>query len=598
MFSLSPDSESYSGFVQGLPQNSIRFQIRLASRDLPAPEQWLSYLYRASGMHDASPDSVCSAEGEPVSALIRWCLQFHLEHRVTVCDQFHITPGASDDACSVLLPQAIPYTLLRDLMAWAADTINIACREPQAPEGSSAERISLENRLQAISNAMQAYRSRGVNTFHILRAAYASDIPVSILFDSIISLGTGARSHWLQSLMSEATSAISSNTARNKMFTKALLRSHGLPVAEGKIISGLDELHSFSKQAGFPVVVKPVDGDQGLGVTAHILEESEFDEALKNARAVSVNIMAEKHVSGFTYRFAIVNGEIVKIVKRIAGGVTGDGLHTIAELVEKRHAEAEARRFARRLGKQILEIDNEARAFLARQQLDVDSIPDPGRYVRLRARDNRSSGGTNEIVPASDVHEDNLALAIQAVNLLRLDIAGVDMISPDIAGSWHDNGTVICELNCQPQMGVSGTPDIYQQLLHTLIGDQSRVPAGLVLLADDTRVVPGQMARIAQQRGYAMFSCCAGVFHGSRKGSEAFPNGFFAARALLNDRSCESALCFVSLRDAQKFGFPLDRFDEYLLVNDGQHSAREEKLLREVLQGQGLRQENLEQIQG
>src|SRR5690606_102927 len=128
----------------------------------------------------------------------------------------------------------------------------------------------------------------------------------------------------------------------------------------------------------------------------------------------------------------VMQGRVIKVVKRLAGGVTGNGIDDIRALVEQASADPLRSRVASRTGRAPLALDDEARGLLARAGLTETHVPRAGAYIRLRRRDNVNAGGTNELVPVDEVHLDNLIAATGAARHLRLDLAGVDLIVPDI----------------------------------------------------------------------------------------------------------------------------------------------------------------------
>ena len=67
-----------------------------------------------------------------------------------------------------------------------------------------------------------------------------------------------------------------------------------------------------------------------------------------------------------------------------------------------------------------------------------------------------------------DVHPDNLELCVEAAMSMRLTMAGVDFISEDISVPWHQNGAVVCEVNAQPQLGITH-PEIYADVLKSYV---------------------------------------------------------------------------------------------------------------------------------
>lgn len=128
----------------------------------------------------------------------------------------------------------------------------------------------------------------------------------------------------------------------------------------------------------------------------------------------------------------------------------------------------------RRSGLQTL--DALAEQTLAAAGLAAGDVPAAGAYVALRPIETTAWGGLDEDV-SDRVHPENRRLAALAGKLLGLEIAGVDIMSPDIGQPWQANGAIINEVNYAPLLGggeVSRArlPDLLRQLLP----DGGRIP--------------------------------------------------------------------------------------------------------------------------
>lgn len=83
------------------------------------------------------------------------------------------------------------------------------------------------------------------------------------------------------------------------------------------------------------VVVKPADSTLSRGVSADVRSEEELNSAIKNARQYSVDIIAQERVEGDEYRFVYVGAGLKAVIQKQKLKVTGDGVSSVGELVER-----------------------------------------------------------------------------------------------------------------------------------------------------------------------------------------------------------------------------------------------------------------------
>lgn len=262
---------------------------------------------------------------------------------------------------------------------------------------------------------------------------------------STIWLGWGAASCLTSMGYSQKTSRLGKRIAGDKGESFRLMQEHGLPLPEQKIVGRKREALQAAEHLGYPVVLKPVRGNKGLGVTANITSVSELSRAYALARETGRKVIVESYVDGDDFRLLVVNGRFVAAVKRVPPQVVGDGLHTVAALIEILNQRE------RRDGLYLypLAIDDEVIRLLKKQNMQTDSIPAKGQIVILRNVANVSLGGATQDV-TDQVHPDNRAAAVTAAKACLLDFAGIDFKTPDISQSWCAGKGKIIEINSGP----------------------------------------------------------------------------------------------------------------------------------------------------
>jgi cyanophycin synthetase len=401
---------------------------------------------------------------------------------------------------------------------------------------------------------------RGINSSRFLTAAQELGIPVKHVVDSIYQFGWGSRSHWFDSSITDDTGAIATRIAKQKNYTAWVLKQAGLPTPEHQLVRTPELAAIAAKKIGYPVVIKPVNLDGGQGVTPDLRDEEELLKAYQEARSLSPGILVEKHVEGEDYRIHVYQDQAYWVAHRQAGGVKGDGKRTIEELLKE--VNTDPRRTKPSALLKIITLDDEARVLLGRQNLNPQSVPSAGHYVRLRRAANVASGGVP--IPMLDkAHPDNLALAVRAARILRLNIAGVDLLIPDISKSWHESGAVICEVNAQPQM----SPGLHKFLLEQIVKEQGRIPCILVLGENENSVWSEELlAHLKEhQKPWGFYSDGIVNIADQRCNGQTM-NPYQAALSLIGDRKVSA--CIIHAKDVSlsTTGFPFDSFTGLVLL--------------------------------
>ncbi|RLK51024.1 cyanophycin synthetase [Alkalispirillum mobile] len=319
------------------------------------------------------------------------------------------------------------------------------------------------------------------------RAAMERGVPVRRAGGQLLRLGWGANGKRMESTFGHETSVIATRLARHKFRASQILADAGIPVAPAVMVRTEKEAQAMAERFGWPVVVKPGNQDQGVGVVPGIRDVQTLRQAFSSAASYSPQgVLLEKHVSGEDHRLLVVGGRVRVATKRVPAHVVGDGHSSIGKLVRSLNADPR-----RGDGKSMLvqvKIDDEAEAMLNEQGLSLESVPAEGDTVWLRRTANISTGGTAEDL-TSAIHPDNVRLAERAARIIGLDIAGIDLICPDAHRSWREVGGVICEVNAQPGLRPHwlGTPDhdVSGEILNYLLqGEDLRIPVAAVVGGD------------------------------------------------------------------------------------------------------------------
>ncbi|MFT4694429.1 MAG: cyanophycin synthetase [Francisella sp.] len=289
----------------------------------------------------------------------------------------------------------------------------------------------------------------GPSTGSLVEAAKKRDIPYIRLNDqSLVQFGYGKYQQRIQATITSQTTHIAVEMSCDKEQTNKVLGGLGLPVPKQRMVRTEEGALSAAKSLGFPLVVKPLDGNHGRGISINLNSMDEIKEAFVEANKISRYVLLEQFATGFDHRMLVVNGKLVAVAKRVPGHVVGDGKHTIEELLnivneDPRRGVGHEKVLTR------LELDYQANTLLTAAGYDKDTILKNDEICYLRSTANLSTGGT--AIDVTDiVHPDNRDMAERAIKAVGLDVGGVDFLIDDIAESYHEIGGAICEVNAAP----------------------------------------------------------------------------------------------------------------------------------------------------
>ena len=318
------------------------------------------------------------------------------------------------------------------------------------PSAASREMLFVKLMQDAIG-PLKKLASGGKSTTPLLQAAHSRGIPFRSLGGGIYQLGLGAKGRLTDRSTNDRDSAIGTKLAQRKPLAAQALRLAGLPAPTHQVVTSAADALAAAERLGWPVVVKPADRDRGEGVSVDI-NAMNLADAFAEALGLSTEkqVIVERQVEGVCHRLFLASGRLLYAVKRLPMGVYGDGTRTVESLVSAELA-AQARRPPWRRS-EIRPIDDMARAAITAAGLLEASVPERGRFVPLRRIESTAWGGIDEEV-TDQVHPENLRVAIAAAELFGLDVAGIDIISPDITEPWHTNGAIINEVNFAPLLG-------------------------------------------------------------------------------------------------------------------------------------------------
>ena len=393
-------------------------------------------------------------------------------------------------------------------------------------------------------------RAFGPSTASLVAAAEERGIPwLRLNRHSLVQFGHGRYQQRIQATTTGRTSNIAVELASDKEETNSILRDLGLPVPKQRIVRSTSEAVRAAGRIGYPVVVKPLAGNHGRGVSINLRAPDEVRVAFDKAREHGRTIVIESHIEGFDHRLLVINGELVAGAKRVPGHVVGDGKHTIEALVDTVN-EDPRRGVGHEKVLTRLEFDHQAERMLARCGYDRNTVPEKGEVVYLRSTANLSTGGT--AIDVTDImHPDNREMAIRAINAIGLDIGGVDFLTRDISESYRDAGGGICEVNAGPgfRMHVApseGTPrDVAGPVIDMLFPPDrpSRIPIAAITGTNGKTTTARMLAHILKLSGHTVgLTSTDGVYIDGKLSVPGDMTGPVSAQMILRDPSVDVAV--------------------------------------------------------
>jgi cyanophycin synthetase len=416
----------------------------------------------------------------------------------------------------------------------------------------------------------------GPTSLVMLEAARRRGIPVRRNpDDGVVQLGLGKALRRIRSTMTDLTSVIATEITSDKHWTKTVLKRVGLGVPEGQTARTLEVALEIAEDIGFPVLLKPLDANNGRGISGRIDTPDGVRDAWPLAVAEHPVVVVERFAEGNDHRVLVVNRRVIACVERVPAHVVGDGRRSIRELALEINKDPHRSKTNPSAWLAPLPLDDLTQAFLARTGRTLESVPDAGETVTLRSTANISTGGTS-IDRTDDMHPANRALCELAAGAVGLDVAGLDVLTPDISVPFQENGAVVIEVNASPGIRMHTHPDVGiprdvpGAILDMLYppGAPTTIPVFVVTGTNGKTTTTRLLAHLYRESGKQVgFTTTDGVYFQEHLLLEGDLTGPFAANIILSHPDVEVAVIETARGGIVRAGLGFDACDVGVVLN-------------------------------
>ncbi|MGI6686163.1 MAG: cyanophycin synthetase [Bacillota bacterium] len=437
--------------------------------------------------------------------------------------------------------------------------------------GETVKVLPLVERIKKLARDI----SLGPSTKAIFDAAKRRGLPVKRLgTESLLQISYGKHLRLIEASLPDGTSCVAADIAKNKDLTKKLLMDLGIPVPEGNLVYSEDEAVEEANALGYPVVVKPFNGNQGRGVSTNINNDTELRMAYRVAFRESSVVMVERFIRGVDFRVLVVGNKVSAVAERRPPFIVGDGVHSIEELVAKEN-ENSSRGDGHEKPLTKIRLDEVAKQLLKRRGLSEKDIPQKNETIYLRENGNLSTGGTARDC-TDEIHPLNAEIAVKAAKAIGLEVAGVDFVTPDITKPLGQVNGAIVEVNAAPGLRMHLYPsmgkshDVGEDIINFLYppGKEAVIPivsvTGTNGKTTTTRLIKHVLALTGKTVG---MTCTSGTFIGEKCISSGDNTGPASAQLVLSHQEVEAAVLETARGGIVRKGLGYDLADVGVIIN-------------------------------
>ncbi|AZB28923.1 cyanophycin synthetase [Chryseobacterium balustinum] len=448
----------------------------------------------------------------------------------------------------------------------------------QAVEIALALIENKEYDINACIQKLKEIRERvrlGPSTGSIVEEAVSRKIPwIRLGSNSLVQLGYGVNQQRFQATITGNTSSIAVDIACNKELTKRMLHDAAIPVPMGDLIVDEEELQSVIKKIGYPIVIKPLDGNHGKGSSINVNDWVSSVTGLEHAQQYSRKVIVEKYITGYDFRVLVINNKMVAAARRVPAHVVGDGESNLEKLIEKENKDPR-RGYGHENVLTEITVDKDTLELLEKLQYTLETIPQKGEVVYLKSTANLSTGGTS--IDVTDmVHPENITMAERISKIIGLDVCGIDIMAENLTQPLKESGGAIIEVNAAPgfRMHLAPSEGLPRNVAAPVVdmlypqGKPFTIPIIAVTGTNGKTTTTRLISHIVKNNGYRVgFTTSDGIYIQNTMLTKGDTTGPISAEFILKDPTVEFAVLETARGGILRSGLGFSQCDIGVLTN-------------------------------
>lgn len=448
----------------------------------------------------------------------------------------------------------------------------------QAVEIALALIENKEYDINACIQKLKEIRERvrlGPSTGSIVEEAVSRKIPwIRLGSNSLVQLGYGVNQQRFQATITGNTSSIAVDIACNKELTKRMLHDAAIPVPMGDLIVDEEELQSVIKKIGYPIVIKPLDGNHGKGSSINVNDWVSSVTGLEYAQKYSKKVIVEKYVTGYDFRVLVINNKMVAAARRVPAHVVGDGESNLEQLIEKENKDPR-RGYGHENVLTEITVDKDTLELLEKLQYTLETVPQKGEIVYLKSTANLSTGGTS--IDVTDmVHPENITMAERISKIIGLDVCGIDIMAENLTQPLKESGGAIIEVNAAPgfRMHLAPSEGLPRNVAAPVVdmlypqGKPFTIPIIAVTGTNGKTTTTRLISHIVKSNGYRVgFTTSDGIYIQNTMLTKGDTTGPISAEFILKDPTVEFAVLETARGGILRSGLGFGQCDIGVLTN-------------------------------
>lgn len=439
---------------------------------------------------------------------------------------------------------------------------------------TDAADYNLEEDIQNLREIRENTRL-GPSTGCIVEEAAKRNIPyIRLNKQSLVQLGYGVHQKRIRATIASTTSNIAVDIACDKEETKLLLEAAEIPVPKGTVVRTEDGLKEAVAKFGYPLVIKPIDGNHGKGNTTNITTWEQATKALEAAKVYGRNVIVEKFITGYDFRCLVINNKFICAALRTPASVVGDGEHNIQWLIDETNKDPRRGYGHEKVLTQIT-IDQFTQKMMDDGGFTLETVPKKGERVLLKPTANLSTGGTSTDV-TDEVHPANVFMFERIAKIIGLDICGIDVMATDLRTPVTENGGAILEVNAAPgfRMHIEPAEGLPRNVAEPVIdmlfpkGSIGRIPIIAITGTNGKTTTTRLTAHIAKSAGKKVgYTTSDGVYIQNQLMMKGDCTGPISSAFVLKDPTVDFAVLECARGGILKSGLAFQNCDVAVVTN-------------------------------